>query len=386
MLRPKSKLGRTTLWFAALALILEGLRLILRSANGTMLSGWSSFLTYVTVCCLLLLGMRYLRQHLMWRLRNRLIVTYVFIGVIPIILLVTMAGVAAYLFAGQFATYVANSDLQGQLQRLETSNTTLASRFEKLPKGNLNQKTAAEIAADSEGEFGQRTISVWDGSNSFIVDRSGVRKVPLSEPEALKGDYSGLVVDDNRLHLRTVKHLDRGGEHMTVISSVPITPELLKDSASRLGMVTIYPPDRAEPTATPVKLAADGSGKPAAAPVTAKPKKPAPKAGSSANITLDFGDTGSKVSLQGENTENRRQSVEAGAVARQRPTASTSSFPSSLGFPPWSGTTARKATAPSWCRPGPRCCTPRCSARWARTPACSSTCSPASPFSLVSSN
>ena len=43
-------------------------------------------------------------MRLMWRLRNRLIVTYVFIGVIPIVLLVAMALVAGFLFAGQFAT------------------------------------------------------------------------------------------------------------------------------------------------------------------------------------------------------------------------------------------------------------------------------------------
>ena len=39
----------------------------------------------------------------MWRLRNRLIVSYLFIGVIPIRLLLLMAGIGSYLFAGQFA-------------------------------------------------------------------------------------------------------------------------------------------------------------------------------------------------------------------------------------------------------------------------------------------
>ena len=42
VLRPKSKLGRTTLWFGGLALVLELLRLIFRAPNGTMLSGWAT--------------------------------------------------------------------------------------------------------------------------------------------------------------------------------------------------------------------------------------------------------------------------------------------------------------------------------------------------------
>ena len=76
--------------------------------------------------------LRWVRRRLMWRLRNRLIVTYVFIGVIPIILLVTMALLAGYLFAGQFATYVASADLQSELQHLESANTALAAQLRSL--------------------------------------------------------------------------------------------------------------------------------------------------------------------------------------------------------------------------------------------------------------
>ena len=65
----------------------------------------------------------------MWRLRNRLIVTYVFIGVIPVMLLVAMGLLAGYLFAGQFATYVAMSDLQSELQHLAATNRSLATQF-----------------------------------------------------------------------------------------------------------------------------------------------------------------------------------------------------------------------------------------------------------------
>ena len=68
----------------------------------------------------------------MWRLRNRLIVTYVFIGVIPVILLVAMGLIASYLFAGQFATYVAMSDLQSELQHLEATNRSMACQFRSL--------------------------------------------------------------------------------------------------------------------------------------------------------------------------------------------------------------------------------------------------------------
>ena len=94
VLRPTSKLGKTTLWFGGLALVLHLWKWIAHSPNGTMLSVWTALITYVFIFCLMLRCLRWGRQKLMWRLRNRLIVTYVFIGVIPIVLLISMVLVA----------------------------------------------------------------------------------------------------------------------------------------------------------------------------------------------------------------------------------------------------------------------------------------------------
>ena len=98
-----------------------------------MLSGWATFLVFTSsLPARFLMGLRWVRRQLMWRLRNRLIVTYVFIGVIPIILLVDMGLLAGYLFAGQFATYVASADLQSELQHLESANSSLAAQLRSM--------------------------------------------------------------------------------------------------------------------------------------------------------------------------------------------------------------------------------------------------------------
>src|SRR5208283_596060 len=143
MLRPTSRLGKITLWFGGLALLLQLWAWIARSPSGTMLSVWTGLVTYVFLACLLLRGVRWARQRLLWRLRNRLIVTYVFIGVIPIVLLVSMVLLAAYLFAGQFATYVALADLNTELQHLTASNDALAAQFRALTQsGSLTPQLA----------------------------------------------------------------------------------------------------------------------------------------------------------------------------------------------------------------------------------------------------
>jgi len=113
-LHPTSKLGKTALWFGIVALLLQIWKLIARSPNGSMISMWATITTFLFILFILLRGARWARQALLWRLRNRLIVTYVFIGVIPIVLLISMFLLAGYLFAGQFATYIALTDLNNQ--------------------------------------------------------------------------------------------------------------------------------------------------------------------------------------------------------------------------------------------------------------------------------
>jgi sigma-B regulation protein RsbU (phosphoserine phosphatase) len=217
------------------------------SASGSKLSGWAAFVTVVFAFCALLLTFRWAGRHLMWRLRHRLIVTYIFIGVIPIVLLLLMAGVGSYLFAGQFATYIAISNLQSALQHLEAANDALAAQLNTLERsGKLNEHTAGELTTVSDENFPQRTVTVWRGEEVFTLPTGAalLEARPAKLPDVIKGNFSGFVLDRDRLHLRAVKRYDEGGLRLTVVSNVPITPELLQSATSRLGSVTLLPPDR----------------------------------------------------------------------------------------------------------------------------------------------
>jgi sigma-B regulation protein RsbU (phosphoserine phosphatase) len=303
-LRPKSKLGRTTLWFGGLALVLELLRLIFRAPNGTMLSGWATFLVFTFVVCAMLMGLRWVRRQLMWRLRNRLIVTYVFIGVIPIVLLLMMGLLAGYLFAGQFATYVAMSDLQSELRHLESANRSLAMQFRSLARSEkLNEQLAAEISSASDENFRNRVVSVWDEDKPFVL--SAGRPAPGIEPirisVAIQGDFAGFVLDGKRLHLRVVKHMEAGPHHLTVISNVPVTPQLLRMATSQLGSVTLLPPD--EDTKPEPDTASSTSTRTSRS--SSAPDKDNDK------LIIGTGNSRETVSLSGESASTR---VEAGRV------------------------------------------------------------------------
>jgi hypothetical protein len=81
-LHPSTKLGRTTLWLGGFSVLFLALREPACSASGAKPSSWPTFVTVVFAFCALLLACRWTWRHLMWRLRHRLIVSYIFIGVI----------------------------------------------------------------------------------------------------------------------------------------------------------------------------------------------------------------------------------------------------------------------------------------------------------------
>src|SRR5262249_42167071 len=122
---PKGKLAFVTLYFLALDVFLFLIQKVVglvRPSYVSALNGWILFLSFVIALLACVLAARWASSRLLWRLRNRLIVTYVFIGVIPLMLLLAIAGLALRLFAGQFATYIVSSRLDAEIKSLHASN------------------------------------------------------------------------------------------------------------------------------------------------------------------------------------------------------------------------------------------------------------------------
>jgi sigma-B regulation protein RsbU (phosphoserine phosphatase) len=239
ILRPATKWGRATVWLGCLSLLLWIATLL-----GAKLGGWSSFATLVFAFFALILGFRFGFRPLLWRLRNRLIVTYLFIGVMPILLLLGMGGLAGYLFAGQFATYVATSDFSSELLHLQAANDALAAQLIPLENsGKLSEQIAGELTRASDERFPRRTVTVWRGDKGFVLSTGGglLETAPEKLPGFVNGDFTGFVVDQDELHLRAVKLQRIGNRKLSVISDIPMTPELLQPTAARLGAITLLP-------------------------------------------------------------------------------------------------------------------------------------------------
>jgi len=251
---PESRLARIAWYLLALGGILFGMRGLLAlfaPSWGASLGGWATFLAVSSGLLFLFLGFGWLKRKVLWRLRNRLIVTYVFIGVIPAVLLVAMAGITLYGLAGQFAVFVVTSEINSQLRSLEAVNAAVSNELAaRLERGQ--SPTAESLAGLKKRDpaWGRRQVCAWYGEKPLPLceESKGSR---LTLPSAKKSVDTGsakvssesrfreIVRDRGELHLRVVTVLDLGANRLVVITSEPFDKELVGNIAADLGEISL---------------------------------------------------------------------------------------------------------------------------------------------------
>jgi sigma-B regulation protein RsbU (phosphoserine phosphatase) len=98
------------------------LALALAGTYGFSGSGWSALLVFLAFVFGLAAAFRWLFigfTKAIWRLRYRLIAAYVFIGVVPILLILSLAGIAAYILSGQIAAYLVSTEIDRRAAALD---------------------------------------------------------------------------------------------------------------------------------------------------------------------------------------------------------------------------------------------------------------------------
>jgi phosphoserine phosphatase RsbU/P len=256
---PESRMARIA-WYllglGAFLFILRGVLALFAPSWGASLGGWAEFLAGSSGILFLLLAFGWLKRKILWRLRNRLIVTYVFIGVIPAVLLIAMAVITLYGLAGQFAVFVVTSEINSQLRSMEAVNAAvtneLAARLER------GQNPAAESLAGlkkRDPAWGRRQVCAWYGEKPLPLceESKGSR---LTLPSSKGAQFRDLVRDHGELHLRVVTAFDLGANRLVVVTSEPFDKELVGNIAANLGEISLSASTpEAQPTSPPVQQA-----------------------------------------------------------------------------------------------------------------------------------
>jgi sigma-B regulation protein RsbU (phosphoserine phosphatase) len=235
-------------------LALEMLLALFAPAASDSLAGWVKFLIFDASLLFAILAFRALKRRVLWRLRNRLIVTYVFIGVIPAALLVTMALVTIYLFAGQFASFVVTSEINSQLRSMQAVNAAVSNELAaRIEKGQAPTAESLVGLRKRDRAWGRRRVCAWHGTRVLLLSGGEPNPTLMAFPDFFNKDqgeyakairegrpFKEIVRDNDGLYLRVASVFVVGSEKLTVVTGEPLDKDLVADIAANLGEITVY--------------------------------------------------------------------------------------------------------------------------------------------------
>ncbi|HEU5340702.1 PP2C family protein-serine/threonine phosphatase [Edaphobacter sp.] len=214
------------------------------------------------------------RKHMLWSLRNKLVLTYLLIGLAPVVLFITLVMISAYIAAGQFAIHLADSRLQSEVEQMSVENSHRADLVAGGLNGQLPVSASSALPVAESAQLDTARTRLHQSSESFVdgvqvslgTDVEG--KVPLGLPPwatlLSSGEFHGLVLDGRDVYLVALNQQKlKDGRMFTLMSSVPVDESLMDGVASGLGRAVLFPltiettgnsPQTSGATATPRAL------------------------------------------------------------------------------------------------------------------------------------
>jgi sigma-B regulation protein RsbU (phosphoserine phosphatase) len=232
-----------TVWFCFLFL----LRLIPGTAG--------AFFTVVQILVGIGLGataipllVRFVRQRMLWSLRNKLVVTYLLIGLAPVILFLTLVMISSYVAAGQFAIHLADSRMQEEVAQMSSDNghrVELAVRIaqgDQLPVAILSGGEVTAIDLSHRMIPVESSVYI-NGAPTMLGSHRG--KTPLGLPpwasDIKGGQFSGLVLDGPDLYLVAINQRRMNdGRMLSLVTSLIVDKQVMDMISAGLGRAQLF--------------------------------------------------------------------------------------------------------------------------------------------------
>src|ERR1700722_7320978 len=197
-------------------------------------SGSLSFVKFLAILAAFYLVFRVVgwgRSRLLWSLRNRLIVAYLFIAVVPILLIMTFVLLAGRFLYSQLGAFLLYEDLHRRMEMITDISHHIAAAHDFLPHGVSEQDSERVLAAQShvvhDRELPGLTIE-------FSNDVSVLRNLA-----SRRVFFAGLLQDEGGLAMVALRELDPPTGKRVVRLRLPVTPEFLATIAPDLGEIQL---------------------------------------------------------------------------------------------------------------------------------------------------
>jgi len=210
-------------------LVLTGIRRFQPSVPGARFVG---FLAFLAVGYFLIRILGWSRRHLLWSLRNRLIVAYLFIAVVPVLLLLSMALLSAYIIYSQLGAYLLYDEFQRRIEDVKEAAETVASAVaaDAGPGAVLNQITPSVAALIQARQTSLPGIEIQPYVGQSLLMRIG---------NGTLQEFSGLAYTGKGLELLAIESRQTARGRILVTALLPVSSELLETIAAYLGPIQL---------------------------------------------------------------------------------------------------------------------------------------------------
>jgi phosphoserine phosphatase RsbU/P len=221
---------------AALVVLLAGGSV---SAVGRQGGVWSflKFLAVLSGTYLIYRVIAWGRSRLLWSLRNRLILAYMFIAFVPTLLILTFVLLAGRFLYSQLGAYLLYEDLHRRIEMITDIAQHIAAAHDFRPAG-VSEAEAERVLAAETHTVHDRELP--DLSIEFSNDTRLLQEVAEGRPF-----FSGLLQEDDnssqedRLSLISVRNLKPPNGTRVVRLRVPVEDKMLATVAPDLGAIQL---------------------------------------------------------------------------------------------------------------------------------------------------
>ncbi len=215
----------------SMAVVAAGLLAGIFEFNG----GFFNFLKYLAVLAGVYLFVRFIgwwRTRLLWSLRNRLIVAYLFIAAVPILSIVSLTVLAARILYSQLGAYLLYEDIHQRITMLADICEHIAIAHQTLPPSVKDEDSERILEAQSHAVHDRELPGLKIG---FSNDQKLSQKIIPKGKRA----FAGLLQEGEKLAIVGMRIIpDRKGERVVTLR-VPVTPDFLSTVAPDLGAVQL---------------------------------------------------------------------------------------------------------------------------------------------------
>jgi phosphoserine phosphatase RsbU/P len=213
----------------AITLVLAGMAATVLEGNG----GFFGFLKFVGILSgayLLIRLIGWWRARLLWSLRNRLIVAYLFIAVVPVLLLLSLAIISGMILYTQLGGYLLYQDVQRRVEMLSGGADQIAAALGSVAPGVSEDAAEKVVSAQEHAVYDQSLpgLTIEFGDDATLLHR-------VSSPTSQH--FAGLLQQGRKLSIVAIRTVDTRHGLRVVLLRVPVTPEFIATLAPDLGPI-----------------------------------------------------------------------------------------------------------------------------------------------------